>query len=234
MGQRHLGKTFHGDALGGDVLDVLHVYQIGAVRAQKARVICQLPCQLVHAAAALDDGAVQQMEYQRAPLHLAVFQTVQCNAGHAAFAAQDQAVLGALAALGQHSIGKAEKAVLPDGLELVVVCAYHIGLYGKFRRGSDKDDLHRRVVLADLPGGIDAVDAGHEHIQKQHVKAHPGLDICQKLHGFCIGKQLQLHTPQGTVLLQKILHLMQQGGIVITESDPGHSKEILSEQKSTL
>ena len=104
------------------------------------------------------------MEYQRAPLHLAVFQTVQRNAGHAAFAAQDQAVLGALAALGQHSIGKAEKAVLPDGLELVVVCAYHIGLYGKFRRGSDKDDLHRRVVLADLPGGIDAVDAGHEHI----------------------------------------------------------------------
>lgn len=141
-------------------------------------------------------------------------------------------MLGALAALGQHSIGKAEKAVLPDGLELVVVCAYHIGLYGKFRRRGHKDDLHRRVVPADLPGGIDAVDAGHEHIQKQHIKAHPGLDIRQKLHGLCIGGQLQLHPPQGAVLLQKILHLMQQRGIVITESDPGHSKEILSEQKS--
>lgn len=124
---------------------------------------------------------------QRAPLHFTVFQTVQRNASHAAFAAQDQAVLGALAALGQHSIGKAEKAVLPDGLELVVVCAHHIGLYGKFRRRGHKDDLHRRVVPADLPGGIDAVDAGHEHIQKQHIKAHPGLDIRQKLHGLCIG-----------------------------------------------
>lgn len=143
-------------------------------------------------------------------------------------------MLGALAALGQHSIGKAEKAVLPDGLELVVVCAYHIGLYGKFRRRGHKDDLHRRVVPADLPGGVDAVDAGHEHIQKQHIKAHPGLDIRQKLHGLCIGGQLQLHPPQGAVLLQKILHLMQQRGIVITESDPGHGKEILSEQKSTL
>ena len=114
-------------------------------------------------------------------------------------------MLGALAALGQHSIGKAEKAVLPDGLELVVVCAHHIGLYGKFRRRGHKDDLHRRVVPADLPGGVDAVDAGHKHIQKQHVKAYPGLDICQKLHGLCIGGQLQLHPPQGAVLLQKIL-----------------------------
>ena len=140
-------------------------------------------------------------------------------------------MLGALAALGQHSIGKAEKAVLPDGLELVVVCAYHIGLYGKFRRRGHKDDLHRRVVPADLPGGVDAVDAGHEHIQKQHVKAHPGLDIRQQLHGLCIRGQFQLRPPQGAVLLQKILHLVQHG-IVITESDPGHSKEILSEQKS--
>ena len=142
-------------------------------------------------------------------------------------------MLGAFAALGQNGIGKAEKAVLPDGLELVVVCAYHIGLYSKFRRRGHKDDLHRRVVPADLPRGVDAVDAGHEHIQKQHIKAHPGLDICQKLHGLCIGGQLQLHPPQGAVLLQKILHLMQQRGIVITESDPGHGKEILSEQKST-
>lgn len=39
MGQRHLGKAFHGDTLGGDVLDVFHIDQIGAVRAQKARVI---------------------------------------------------------------------------------------------------------------------------------------------------------------------------------------------------
>ncbi len=105
-------------------------------------------------------------------------------------------MLGAFAALGQHSIGKAEKAVLPDGLELVVVCAYHIGLYGKFRRRGHKDDLHRRVVPADLPGGIDAVDAGHKHIQKQHIKAHPGLDIRQKLHGLCIGGQLQLPPPR--------------------------------------
>ena len=141
-------------------------------------------------------------------------------------------MLGAFAALGQNGIGKAEKAVLPDGLELVVVCAYHIGLYGKFRRRGHKDDLHRRVVPADLPRGVDAVDAGHKHIQKQHVKAHPGLDICQKFHGLCIREQLQLHSPQGAVLLQKILHLVQQGSIVITESDPGHSKEILSEQKS--
>ena len=164
MGQRHLGKAFHRDALGGDVVDVLHVYQIGAVRAQKARVICQLPRQFIHAAAALDDSAVQQMEHQRAPLHLAVFQTVQRNAGHAAFAAQNQAVLGVLAALSQHGIGKVEKAVLPDGFELVVVRTYHIGLYGKFRRRGHKDDLHRRVVPADLPGGVDAVDAGHEYI----------------------------------------------------------------------
>lgn len=141
-------------------------------------------------------------------------------------------MLGAFAALGQNGIGKAEKAVLPDGLELVVVCTYHIGLYGKFRRRGHKDDLHRRVVPADLPRGVDAVDAGHKHIQKQHVKAHPGLDICQKLHRLCIRGQLQLHSPQGAVLLQKILHLVQQGSIVIAESDPGHSKEILSEQKS--
>ena len=53
---------------------------------------------------------------QRAPLHFTVFQTVQRNAGHAAFAAQDQAVLGALAALGQHSIGKAEKLFFQMGL----------------------------------------------------------------------------------------------------------------------
>lgn len=142
-------------------------------------------------------------------------------------------MLGALAALGQHSIGKAEKAVLPDGLELVVVCAYHIGLYGKFRRRSRKDDLHRRVVPADLPGGIDAVDAGHKHIQKQHIKAHPaggaaGADPLYKAHGASGG-----YRGRGAVLLQKILHLMQQRGIVITESDPGHGKEILSEQKST-
>ena len=67
-----------------------------------------------------------------------------------------------------------------------------------------------------------------------YISARSSSSAYSKVAEFYIGKQLQLHTPQGTVLLQKILHLMQQGGIVITESDPGHSKEILSEQKSLL
>ena len=60
-------------------------------------------------------------------------------------------MLGAFAALGQNGIGKAEKAVLPDGLELVVVCAYHIGLYGTVIESSGSmDELARQ--LADYPG----------------------------------------------------------------------------------
>ena len=64
----------------------------------------------------------------------------------------------------------------------------------------NRTELHEKLALTCL------LYTSHEHIQKQHVKAYPGLDICQKLHGLCIGGQLQLHPPQGAVLLQKILH----------------------------
>ena len=89
---------------------------------------------------------------------------------------------------------------------------------------------YRRISRAALMPLMPGISTSKNNTSKRT----PASISARRLHGLCIGKQLQLHTPQGTVLLQKILHLMQQGGIVITESDPGHSKEILSEQKSTL
>lgn len=67
--------------------------------------------------------------------HFAVEQLVQIDAGDAGLAAQDQAALVGAAALGDHRIRQTEKAVLPDGLELVEVGTHHIGFHCKLGGG---------------------------------------------------------------------------------------------------
>ena len=130
-------------------------------------------------------------------------------------------MLGALAALGQHSIGKAEKAVLPDGLELVVVCAHHIGLYGKFRRRGHKDDLHRRVVPADLPRGIDAVDAGHVYVHEHEVSRSPGVDELQRA---AQDLNVELKALLGCVAPEEVLQDLRLRWRVLNYQDLEHSR----------
>ena len=71
--------------------------------------------------------------------NFAVEQLVQIDAGDAGLAAQDQAALVGAAALGDHRIRQTEKAVLPDGLELVEVGTHHIGFHCKLGGRSKKE-----------------------------------------------------------------------------------------------
>ena len=89
--------------------------------------------------------------------HFTVEQLVQIDAGDAGLAAQDQAALVGAAALGDHRIRQTEKAVLPDGLELVEIGTHHIGFHCKLGGRSKKDDLDDVIVLPDLLGGGNAV-----------------------------------------------------------------------------
>lgn len=131
------------------------------MRAQKALVRGQLAGQFVHAAGAFQHGAVHQMEQQGTAQHFTVEQLVQIDAGDAGLAAQDQAALVGAAALGDHRIRQTEKAVLPDGLELVEVGTHHIGFHCKLGGRSEKDDFDDVIVLPDLLGGGNAVFGRH-------------------------------------------------------------------------
>ena len=80
---------------------------------------------------------------------------------------QDQAALVGAAALGDHRIRQTEKAVLPDGLDLVEIGTHHIGFHCKLGGRSEKDDLDDIIVLPDLLGGGNAVFGRHDDIQNR-------------------------------------------------------------------
>ena len=103
------------------------------------------------------------------------------------------------------SIGKAEKASFQMGLSMRLP---H-GLYGKFK--SHKDDLHRRVVPADLPeAALMPLMPGMSTSKTAHQSApRPRYP---PLHGLCMGGAAP---PQLQYCSRKSLHLMQQRGIVI-------------------
>ncbi len=119
--------------------------------------------------------------------------------GDAGLAAQDQAALVGVAALGDHRIRQTEKAVLPDGLELVEVGTHHIGFHCKLGGGSEKDDLDDVIVLPDLLGGGNAVFGRHDDIQKQDIVPGALFDLGQQVQRAVKGCALDLDTALGAI-----------------------------------
>ena len=81
---------------------------------------------------------------------------------------QDLAAAAALHGLdrGLHLQGK---AVVVQRLQQIGLRLDRIALDGVLGHVGDEDDRHRRVLLPDLPGGLDAVHAGHFNIHQKQV-----------------------------------------------------------------
>ena len=155
------------------------------------------------------------MQPQGPAQHLAVFQLVQLHPGDAAFAAEDQAHTAAFGTFRDHGVQQAEKALLPDGLELVEIGPHGVGLHGELRGGGEEDDLHVVVIPADLPGGIDAVFPGHEHVQQQDVEPHPLFDLCQQLQRALKGRRGDLRVPLHPIAVQQHPQLAQDRQVIV-------------------
>ena len=65
---------------------------------------------------------------------LTVFQLLQFDPGNTAFAPQDQTVGLFLFTCGENRVHQTVEALRPNGLELIKVGAYRVGLYREFRR----------------------------------------------------------------------------------------------------
>ena len=90
------------------------------------------------------------MEKQRPVDDLAVFQLLQPDSGNTGFAPQDDAVQMLFFTRRKDGVHQPEKALLPDGLELVKVGPHRIGLHCKLRRGGQKNDFYVVVKISDL------------------------------------------------------------------------------------
>ena len=189
---------------------------------QKVFVIGQLLAQVVHPSRALQHRSPHQMQPQGAAQHLAVFQPVQLHPGDAALAPEDQAHAAALFALGNDRVHQTEKVLLPDGLELVEIGSNGIGLHGKFRRRCKKNDLYVVVIPADLPGGIDAVFPGHEHVQQQDVEPHSLFDLRQQFQRTLKGRRGDLRVSLHLIAAQQHLQLAQNRQIVVAQANLNH------------
>ena len=103
-----------------------------------------------------------------------------------------------------------------QGLQQIVVRLDGVGFHGKFRRGGEKDDLHGAVGGAELPGGFDAVEPRHHHIQKNNVEGTFGVGPEQRISvekGFQVA-QLGFVGPleeNGAGLGQNVYHIVANG-----------------------
>ena len=155
--------------------------------------------------------------------HFTVEQLVQIDAGDAGLAAQDQAALVGAAALGDHRIRQTEKAVLPDGLELVEIGTHHIGFHCKLGGRSKKDDLDDVIVLPDLLGGGNAVFGRHDDIQKQDIVPGALFDLGQQIQRAAKGCALDLDTALGAIFFQQGRELVQNCLVIVAEGDLDHN-----------
>ena len=163
------------------------------------------------------------MEQQGAAQYLAVQQLIQLDAGNAGLAPQHQTALVGPAALGNDRVGQAEKALLPDGLELIEVGTHHIGFHRKLGGRGEKDDLDCSVVLADLLGDGDAVFSRHDDIQKQDIIPHALFDLGQQIQRTAERCALDLDAALSTVFFQQGRQLIQNSLVVVAECDLDHS-----------
>ena len=109
-------------------------------------------------------------------------------------------MLRLLAAGVHHGVQQPAEAVRPDGLDLIVIRAHRIGFHGELRGRGEKNNFYVAVILADLPGGGDAVFAGHDHIQEQHVRPQALGDLSQQLQRTVKRRAGDFHTAAVAVL----------------------------------
>ena len=141
----------------------------------------QLLAKMVHAAGALQHGAILQMEPERAALDLAIAQLFQLHPGDAALAAENQTGAAAFVTFGNNGVHQAVETLRPNRLKLVEIGAYGVGFHGKFRGGGEKNDFNTAVKPANLPGGLHTVFSGHQYIQKQNVEAQTFFNLRDQL-----------------------------------------------------
>ena len=205
------------DPGGGELFGLEHIDDVGPVDPHELRAGQQRTFILAHGGRHLIDSAVGHVEEQVFAVDLHIAQLGKGQTHQHTVGLDGQAVLRLLIPqiqLVQHRI----EQLGIDGLEQILRRPDAVAFVGEAGRGGEKDDVRRRVEGTDLPCGVHAGHAGHQHVQQVQGEAL-GAGSVQQLAAAAEGLEADIGAPVGLPGLQKRRELFQFLDLIITYCD---------------
>ena len=205
------------DPGGGELFGLEHIDDVGPVDPHELRAGQQRPFILAHGGRYLVNSAVGHVEEQVFAVDLHIAQLGKGQTHQHAVGLDGQAVLRLLLPqiqLVQHRI----EQLGIDGLEQILRRPDAVAFVGEAGRGGEKDNVRRCVEGTDLPCGVHAGHAGHQHVQQVQGEAL-GAGSVQQLAAAAEGLKADIGVQVRLPGLQKRRELFQLLDLIITYRD---------------